>query len=91
VNSTLASAQVATKLSFRVDHVEAGLRSYDRAMPEEINRVLTAHVFDLLLMPSRDANVNLRREGVLPEWIRFVGSIMIDTLLQLLPKAETGG
>jgi UDP-N-acetylglucosamine 2-epimerase (non-hydrolysing) len=88
VNSTLACALVCSKLGFRVAHVEAGLRSYDRSMPEEINRVLTDQVADLLLTPSRDANENLLKEGIPAAKIRFVGNIMIDTLIHLLPKAE---
>lgn len=88
VNSTLACALVAAKLGVRVAHVEAGLRSFDRTMPEEINRILTDQLSDLLLTPSRDANENLCREGIPEEKIRFVGNVMIDTLIRLLPKAE---
>jgi len=88
VNSTLACALVATKLGVRVAHVEAGLRSFDRTMPEEINRILTDQLSDLLFTPSRDANENLCREGIAEEKIRFVGNVMIDTLVRLLPKAE---
>lgn len=80
VNPTMACTLTAVKLGIRVAHVEAGLRSYDRRMPEEINRVVTDAVADLLLTPSMDANVNLGKEGVPPEKIRFVGNIMIDTL-----------
>ncbi len=88
VNSTLAAAIVAVKKGIRVAHVEAGLRSLDRTMPEEINRVLTDQVSDLLLTPSRDGDENLLREGVAPAKIRFVGNIMIDTLVALLPRAR---
>src|SRR3712207_4299695 len=77
VNSTLACALVAAKLGVRVAHVEAGLRSRDRTMPEEINRLLTDQLADLLLTPSRDADRNLLAEGIAPERIRFVGNVMI--------------
>jgi UDP-N-acetylglucosamine 2-epimerase (non-hydrolysing) len=87
VNSTLACSLVAAKLSIRVAHIEAGLRSYDRSMPEEINRVLTDAVADIHFTPSQDANDNLLREGVAPEKICFVGNIMIDTLMAQLDKA----
>lgn len=80
VNSTVACALVATKLHVRVAHLEAGLRSYDRAMPEEVNRVVTDAVSDLLLTPSRDADENLAREGVPRTRIHFVGNAMIDSL-----------
>jgi len=80
VNSTLAAALVAAKLGVPVAHVEAGLRSYDRAMPEEINRVLTDQVSDLLFTTSPEAEANLLREGVAAEGIRFVGNPMIDSL-----------
>ncbi|MEW6489946.1 MAG: UDP-N-acetylglucosamine 2-epimerase (non-hydrolyzing) [Thermodesulfobacteriota bacterium] len=82
VNSTLAATLVASKLGIRVCHVEAGLRSRDRSMPEEINRLVTDAVADLLFTTSRDADENLRAEGVPPEKIRFVGNVMIDTLLR---------
>jgi UDP-N-acetylglucosamine 2-epimerase (non-hydrolysing) len=88
VNSTLACALVAAKLHYRVAHLEAGLRSFDRSMPEEINRLVTDQVSDLLLTPSSDGNENLIREGVDPAKIHMVGNIMIDTLVRLLPKAE---
>ena len=88
VNSTLACTLVACKLGFKVAHVEAGLRSFDRSMPEEINRLLTDQLSDLLFTPSRDGNENLKREGIDPKKIAFVGNVMIDTLVQLLPKAE---
>ena len=88
VNSTMAAAIVASKQLVRVAHVEAGLRSRDRTMPEEINRVVTDALADLLLTPSRDANENLLREGAAPEKIRFVGNVMIDTLYRNLERAR---
>ena len=88
VNSTMAAAIVAAKHTVRVAHVEAGLRSFDRTMPEEINRVVTDALADLLLTPSRDANDNLIREGVAPEKIRLVGNVMIDTLYRNLERAR---
>jgi UDP-N-acetylglucosamine 2-epimerase (non-hydrolysing) len=88
VNSTVATALVATKLHIPVAHVEAGLRSFDRTMPEEINRLLTDQIADLLFTPSADGDENLLREGVTPEKIRLVGNVMIDTLVRLLPQAE---
>ena len=87
VNSTVAAALVACKLGIRVAHVEAGLRSRDRAMPEEINRVVTDQVSDLLFTPSADADDNLRCEGIEPNRIHRVGNLMIDTLVRLLPQA----
>jgi len=88
VNSTLACALVCAKLSIKVAHVEAGLRSRDRTMPEEINRLLTDQISDLLLTPSRDGDVNLLAEGVPRERIRFVGNVMIDSLLGNLERAR---
>src|SRR5438128_5876725 len=88
VNSTLACALVCSKLSIKVAHVEAGLRSRDRTMPEEINRLLTDQIADLLLTPSEDADRNLLREGIPPERIRLVGNVMIDSLLKYLPLAS---
>lgn len=88
VNSTLACTLVACKLGFKVAHVEAGLRSFDRTMPEEINRLVTDQLADLLFTPSRDGDENLLREGIPADKIRFVGNLMIDTLVQLLPKSE---
>src|SRR6266568_2918704 len=88
VNSTIACALVGAKLGVKVAHVEAGLRSRDRTMPEEINRVLTDQIADLLLTPSLDANENLRAEGIPKERIRFVGNIMIDSLLVNLDRAK---
>ena len=91
VNSTLAAAVVAAKLGVRVAHVEAGLRSGDRAMPEEINRLVTDRLADLLLTPSRDADVTLRAEGEPEEEIVFVGNVMVDSLLHALPRAQATG
>lgn len=87
VNSTMASALAAAKLSVPVVHVEAGLRSFERTAPEEINRVVTDRVADLLLTPSADAEANLLREGAPRERIRFVGNVMIDALHAALPRA----
>ena len=84
VNSTAAAALVAVKLGLLVAHVEAGLRSHDRRMPEEINRLVTDRIADLLLTPSRDADEALRREGVRDEQIAFVGNVMIDSLFHAL-------
>jgi UDP-N-acetylglucosamine 2-epimerase (non-hydrolysing) len=92
VNSTLACALVTAKLrdelGCRLAHVEAGLRSGDWSMPEEVNRVLTDRLADLCLTPSPDADENLRAEGIEAERIAFVGNVMIDTLYHQLPKAE---
>ena len=88
VNSTLACALVCVKLGVKVAHVEAGLRSRDRTMPEEINRLLTDQIADLLLTPSHDADTNLFAEGIPPERIRFVGNVMIDSLFQNLERAR---
>src|SRR6201990_3640042 len=88
VNSTLACALVCSKLGIRVAHVEAGLRSRDRSMPEEINRILTDQLADLLLTPSAGADVNLLAEGIPAERIRLVGNVMIDSLLKHLAVAE---
>ena len=91
VNSTLAAALVACKLGIRVAHVEAGLRSRDRTMPEEINRVVTDQLSDLLFTPSADADDNLRQEGIEANRIHRVGNVMIDTLIRLLPQAAMPG
>lgn len=88
VNSTIACALVAKKLYIPVAHLEAGLRSYDDRMPEEINRVLTDRISNILLTPSLDANKNLKKEGIDPEKIYFVGNIMIDSLVAHKEKAE---
>jgi UDP-N-acetylglucosamine 2-epimerase (non-hydrolysing) len=90
VNSTVAAALVCTKLLISVAHVEAGLRSFDRTMPEEINRLLTDRVADLLLTPSTDGNENLQGEGVPAERIHFVGNVMIDTLIRLDHASSPG-
>jgi UDP-N-acetylglucosamine 2-epimerase (non-hydrolysing) len=88
VNSTVAAALVSAKLGVRVGHVEAGLRSFDRTMPEEINRLLTDQLADLLFTPSDDADANLRNEGIPAEKIFRVGNVMIDSLVKLLPAAQ---
>jgi UDP-N-acetylglucosamine 2-epimerase (non-hydrolysing) len=88
VNSTLACALVCSKLGIKVAHVEAGLRSRDRTMPEEINRLLTDQIADLLLTPSQDGDANLRAEGIPETRIRFVGNVMIDSLFNQLKRAE---
>jgi UDP-N-acetylglucosamine 2-epimerase (non-hydrolysing) len=89
VNSTIACSLVCAKLGIKVAHVEAGLRSRDRTMPEEINRILTDSISDLLLTTSQDADENLRQEGVPAEKIRFVGNVMIDSLLRNLKIAKS--
>ncbi len=88
VNSTVAAALAAAKLRIPVAHVEAGLRSGDRDMPEELNRIVTDQLADVLLTPSLDGNENLRREGVPASKVHFVGNAMIDTLIRLLPAAK---
>jgi len=85
VNSTLAASIVAAKIGVPIAHVEAGLRSRDRTMPEEINRLVTDSLGDFLLTTSRDANDNLRREGIPEKRIHFVGNTMIDTMLMMKP------
>ena len=89
VNSTLATTLVCSKEGIRVGHVEAGLRSFDRTMPEEINRIITDQLADHLYTPSVDGNENLAREGIPSEKVFLVGNVMIDTLVRLLPKADT--
>src|SRR2546425_1285051 len=89
VNSTLACALVCVKLGVKVGHVEAGLRSRDRTMPEEINRLLTDQIADRLFTPSRDADDNLRAEGIPEDRICFVGNVMIDSLLNQLERARS--
>ncbi len=88
VNSTLACALVAAKLGIPVAHVEAGLRSFDRKMPEEVNRVLTDHLSQLLFTTERSGSGNLAREGIAPERIHFVGNCMVDSLLRHRKAAE---
>jgi len=89
VNSTLAAALTAAKLEVPVAHVEAGLRSFDRSMPEEVNRVVTDALSDLLFTSEAAADDNLRREGFAAERVHFVGNVMIDSLLWALPMAES--
>jgi UDP-N-acetylglucosamine 2-epimerase (non-hydrolysing) len=89
VNSTVAAALVCAKLLVPVGHVEAGLRSFDRTMPEEINRIVTDRLSDVLFTPSEDGDGNLLREGVPKESIYFVGNPMIDSLVRLLPAARS--
>ncbi len=88
VNSTIACSLVGAKLGGRIGHVEAGLRSFDRSMPEEINRVLTDRISDLLFVTERSGVENLRKEGIDEARIRFVGNVMIDTLLRHKDIAE---
>lgn len=88
VNSTIACALVAAKLGVRVAHVEAGLRSFDRSMPEEINRVLTDAISDLLFVTEPSGLKNLRREGIADEKVHLVGNVMIDTLLRNAARAD---
>ena len=89
VNSTIACAMAAVKLHIAVAHLEAGLRSFDRTMPEEINRLLTDVVCDYLLTPSIDGNQHLLAEGIEESKVHLVGNIMIDSLVQFKEKAET--
>ena len=88
VNSTVAAALVCAKLGVRVGHVEAGLRSFDRTMPEEINRLVTDRLADVLFTPSEDGDINLQREGIPAEKVFRVGNVMIDSLVKLLPVAQ---
>lgn len=88
VNSTIACALVCSKLGVKIAHVEAGLRSRDRTMPEEINRILTDSISDLLLTPSPDGDENLKAEGISEDKIKFVGNVMIDSLFYSLKIAE---
>jgi UDP-N-acetylglucosamine 2-epimerase (non-hydrolysing) len=87
VNSTVAAALVCAKLLIRIAHVEAGLRSFDRSMPEEVNRIVTDRLADLLFTPSVDGDRNLHSEGVEAGRIHCVGNVMIDSLIRLLPAA----
>lgn len=87
VNSTVAAALVCSKLLIRVAHVEAGLRSFDRSMPEEVNRIVTDRLADLLFTPSEDGDRNLQLEGVEATNVYRVGNVMIDSLVRLLPSA----
>ncbi|MFW9784979.1 MAG: non-hydrolyzing UDP-N-acetylglucosamine 2-epimerase [Candidatus Heimdallarchaeota archaeon] len=88
VNSTIACALVAKKLGIKIAHVEAGLRSFDQTMPEEINRILTDQLSDFLFITEESAMVNLINEGINPDKIFFVGNVMIDTLIKNLEKAN---
>ena len=88
VNSTVATALVCAKLGVRIGHVEAGLRSFDRTMPEEVNRLVTDQLADMLFTPSEDGDENLLREGITAEKIFRVGNVMIDSLVRLLPAAQ---
>ena len=87
VNSTVAAALVCSKLLIQVGHVEAGLRSRDRTMPEEINRLVTDQLADVLFTPSADGDENLAREGIPSAKVHMVGNVMIDSLVRLLPAA----
>jgi len=88
VNSTIACALVAQKLHVKVAHIEAGLRSFDMKMPEEVNRLLTDQISDFLFTTEKSAFINLKREGINPDKMFFVGNIMIDTLIMNLEKAK---
>ncbi|MFZ3263324.1 MAG: UDP-N-acetylglucosamine 2-epimerase (non-hydrolyzing) [Terriglobales bacterium] len=88
VNSTVAAALVCAKLGVRLGHVEAGLRSFDRTMPEEINRLVTDQLSDMLFTPSEDGDINLKNEGIPAAKIFRVGNVMIDSLVKLLPAAQ---
>src|SRR5438876_11233079 len=88
VNSTVAATLVCAKLNVRIGHVEAGLRSFDRTMPEEVNRLVTDQLADLLFTHCEDANINLQREGVSPGKVHNVGNVMIDSLIRFLPLTE---
>jgi len=87
VNSTVAAALVCSKLLIPIAHIEAGLRSFDRSMPEEVNRIVTDRLADLLFTPSADGDLNLQAEGVEVGKIHSVGNVMIDSLIRLLPSA----
>ncbi len=91
VNSTMAATLAAAKLHIPVAHVEAGLRSFDRTMPEEINRLVTDQLATYLFTPSADGDANLKREGVAEEKIFRVGNVMIDTLVRCMPLADATG
>jgi UDP-N-acetylglucosamine 2-epimerase (non-hydrolysing) len=91
VNSTIACALVASKLGVKVVHVEAGLRSFDREMPEEINRVLTDQISDVLFTTEEAAAINLAREGIAAHKVHFCGNVMIDTLLAHRERAKSLG
>src|SRR6202795_2065370 len=86
VNSTVATALGCAQLGVQIGHVEAGLRSFDRTMPEEIDRLVTDQLADLLFTPSEDGDFNLRKEGIPREKVHLVGNVMIDSLVRLLPE-----
>jgi len=88
VNSTAACSLVASKMGIKVAHVEAGLRSFDRAMPEEINRLVTDAISDMLFVSEPNGLVNLKKEGVPPAKVMFAGNVMIDTLLYQMPQID---
>ena len=88
VNSTLAGSLVASKMGIKVAHIESGLRSFDRTMPEEINRIVTDVLADYLFVSEKSGLVNLKKEGIDKNKIHYVGNIMIDSLMQYLPKIE---
>src|SRR6202011_5212526 len=90
VNSTVAAALVCAKLLIPVAHIEAGLRSFDRTMPEEVNRIVTDRLSELLLTPSADADENLSREGAGPSSIVRVGNLMVASVLRNLQRARDG-
>lgn len=89
VNSTLAASLVAAKMNIKIAHIEAGLRSFDRTMPEETNRIITDSVSDYLFVSERSGLENLKREGIDDEKIFFTGNIMIDNLIHYLPRTES--
>jgi len=89
VNSTVACSLVAAKMGVKIAHIEAGLRSFDREMPEEINRILTDHLADYLFVTEIDGTENLKREGIAKEKIFLTGNVMIDSLVYYLPKIES--
>jgi len=91
VNSTVACTLVASKLNIKTAHIEAGLRSFDRTMPEEINRLLTDSISDFLFVSEESGLKNLKKEGIPSKKIFFVGNVMIDSLIQNLSKAESSG
>jgi len=88
VNSTLACSLVASKLNIKIAHVESGLRSFDKNMPEEINRIITDHISDLLFTTEKSGNMNLINEGIVKEKIHFVGNCMIDSLQKYIMHAK---
>ncbi|MGM0582486.1 MAG: non-hydrolyzing UDP-N-acetylglucosamine 2-epimerase [Bacteroidota bacterium] len=88
VNSTIAGALVASKMGIKIAHIEAGLRSFDRTMPEEINRIVTDSISDYYFTPSEDANQHLKNEGVDSNNVYLVGNIMIDTMVKFMPQID---